>query len=140
MLTRGFTAWAGDAQETKTTRHGSSPQVRCTCSGVPSVGAVLALPAKEARDDAAAARPATPASLKNPRRESETAGDSISIDGSGSVGGSAGGFCVNVYDRNAGYAKVAYLCQVEQCPGVCGADTGSGGMRRIAATLVGPLG
>jgi hypothetical protein len=58
---------------------GSSPQVTWICSGVPSGGAAaLASPVKTAKEDAAAARPVTPAPVKNPRRESETDGDSAS--------------------------------------------------------------
>src|SRR5882757_5867653 len=74
-FTRGLTACAGEAHETKTVLDASSPQVRWICSGVPSAG-VFASALKSAKGDEAAAKPVTPAPLKNPRRESESEGDS----------------------------------------------------------------
>src|SRR5271167_1888789 len=90
-FTRGLTAWADDAHETRTVLDGSSPQVRWICCGVPSAGAALAPRVKSARGDAAAARPVAPAPFTNPRREIDPAVDSASSE---CPAGSAGrGFC-----------------------------------------------
>ena len=71
--TRGSTAGASEAQETTTSLEGSAPQVRCTCSGVPSGLSVAALPGT-ARLPAAPAKPETPASFRKPRRVTAASG------------------------------------------------------------------
>src|SRR5579862_4695385 len=77
ILTRGLAAGPGEAQETTTLVAGSSPQVRWTCSGVPSPAVVRAARRAVAAlaGAAVAARSPVPPAASTWRRDIEERGD-----------------------------------------------------------------